>query len=190
MSAYVTFQKVYSYAGEQYPINSRKCGCRTDILQRLIEQTNAMLSWYRRLLFVRIDLHITEYTPKSDLLSAFIKSLRAYVCRTYQTRYMGYVWVREQEKAKRQHYHLVLLLDADVIRHPSALIDKATELWACNGSLYVPKRCYVLIDDAETKRQAIYRASYLAKPRGKDYQEGGARDYEGSRIKPQSIRRT
>ncbi|MFA7258578.1 MAG: inovirus-type Gp2 protein [Aeromonas bestiarum] len=188
MSVYVTFQKFYSYAGEQYEINSRKSGCRTDILQRLIEQTNAMLSLYGRVLFVRVDLRMEAYTPKNEPISEFIKALRAYVSATYQTPHMGFVWAREQEKAKRQHYHIVLMLDGDVIRHPSALNAKVVELWERNGSISIPPNCYVFIDGDEDKQKAIWRGSYLAKPRGKGYQAAGARDFGCSRIKAASHR--
>lgn len=188
MSVYVTFQEFYSYAGEQYKINSRKSGCRTDILQRLIEQTNTMLSLYGRVLFVRVDLHMEAYTPKNEPISEFIKALRAYVSATYQTPHMGFVWAREQEKAKRQHYHVVLMLDGDVIRHPSALNAKVVELWERNGSISIPQKCYLYIDDDETKRDAIKRGSYLSKPRGKGYQAAGARDFGCSRIKAASHR--
>ena len=115
-------------------------------------------------------------------MSAFIKSLRAHVRREYKTQRMGFLWAREQEKAKGQHYHLVLLLDGDVVRHPSALITKIGELW--RGHPYTPKNCYVLINDDATKREAIHRASYLAKPRGKGYQGANARNFGASRIKP------
>lgn len=107
---------------------------------------------------------------------------------TYLTPYMGYVWVREQEKAKGQHYHLVLMLDGNVIRHPSALITKMTELWERNGHLFTPKNCYVFINDDETKREAIKRGSYLAKPRGKGYQATGSRNFGSSRIKLKNTR--
>jgi hypothetical protein len=134
-------------------------------------------------LFVRADLHLMSYSPRNEPISGFIKALRAYVTATYQTPHMGFVWVREQEKAKRQHYHLVLMLDGDVIRHPSALITKMTELWERNGHLFTPKNCFLFIDSDEAKREAIKRGSYLAKPRGKGYQAAGARDFGCSRIK-------
>ena len=33
--------------------------------------------------------------------------------RKYKLCRVGYIWVREQEKSKHQHYHLVLMIDGN-----------------------------------------------------------------------------
>ncbi|WP_429108593.1 YagK/YfjJ domain-containing protein [Aeromonas media] len=183
--SYVTYQREYRYAGVLYPINSAKSGCYTDILQRIIEQILLMKSHYGRVLFVRLDLHHQHFGEDNELVSAFIKSARAFVQRRYQTRHLGFVWVREQERAKQQHYHLTLMIDGDVVRHPANLFKVLNESWQRRGgTLSIPKNPFIFIDNEDTLRTAIERASYLAKARGKGYQQGGAHNFGCSQIGP------
>ncbi|MFM5230817.1 inovirus-type Gp2 protein [Aeromonas media] len=182
---YVTYQNEYSYAGMAYPINSTKSGCYTLILQRIIEQVTSMVALYRRVLFVRLELHHQHPEPTSKRMSAFIESARKFVLRRYQTQHMGFLWVREQEKAKSQHYHLIMMLDGDKIRHPARLFEELSEIWGRKGGTYwIPKNPFIFIDKPEMVAKAVTRASYLAKGRGKGYRPDGVRDFGCSRIKP------
>lgn len=183
--SHLTMQDHYSYGGVKYRINSARSGCYTDILRRIVEQTNAAVAMYKRVLFIRVDLHHCELESTNKRISVLIKSLRAHVQQYYSIPQMGYVWVREQEKAKSQHYHIILMLDGNEIRHPAKLIKTLTEIWSRKGgTISVPKNCYLFIDNEALMRDAILRASYLAKGRGKGYREDGVRDFEHSRIKP------
>lgn len=184
---YVTYQGEYSYAGVTYPINSAKSGCYTLILQRLIEQLGAMMAIYGRVLFVRLDLHHALPEPTSNRMSAFIKSARAFTQRRYQTPHMGFLWVREQESAKSQHYHMVLMLDGDKVRHPATLLGELGGSWGrMGGTVSIPKNPFIFIDKPELVADAVYRGSYLAKARGKGYRPDGARDFGASRL-PRTI---
>lgn len=182
---HVTYQKGYSYAGRQYPINSTKSGCYTKILQRIIEQVTAMRALYGRVLFIRLDLHHENFGDDSSLMSVFMKSARAIVQSRYKTPHLGYLWARELERAKCQHYHVFLLVDGDKVNHPSALLGCLADSWARQGgTLSIPENCYILVVDEDSEAAAIHRASYLAKGRGKGYRPDGARDFDCSRIKP------
>ncbi len=188
---HVTYQAGYSYAGKQYPINSSKSGCYTKILQRIIEQITAMRAHYGRVLFIRLDLHHENFGDDNSLVSAFMKSARAIVQSRYQTAHLGYLWARELERAKCQHYHVILLVDGDKVRHPSALLDLLVESWAKQGGVSsIPKNGFIHIDDENSEAKAVHRASYLAKARGKGYRPDGVRDFDCSRIKAEAIRRT
>lgn len=181
---HVTYKGEYSYAGATYRINSAKSGCHTLILQRIIEQTTAMLAVYRRVLFVRVDLHHRQPEPTNQRLSAFLKSARDRAQRYYRTQHVGYLWVREQDKANSQHYHLILMVDGDKVAYPARLLDSLKEIWErLGGTLSIPCSSYIFIDSPERVTDAVYRASYLAKARGKGYRPDGVRDFDCSRLK-------
>jgi len=99
---------------------------------------------------------------------------------------IGYQWVREQEKSKKQHYHAALMLDGNLIQHPSNLLNKIQEMWLPRGHLYRLKNCFYYLDKKnikEVRRDVIRRASYMAKIRGKGYRPSQTKDYNSSRIK-------
>ncbi|MEH8261312.1 inovirus-type Gp2 protein [Aeromonas veronii] len=181
---HVTRRGEYSYAGVTYPINSAKSGCYTLILQRLIERIEAMRAIYGRVLFVRFDLRHPEHEPTNERTSAFIKSARAHTQRRYQTPHMGFLWVREQESTKSQHYHMVLMLDGDKVRHSASLLDELREIWGrMGGTVWIPKNPFIFIDQPDLVAGAVKRGSYLAKARGKGYRPDKVRDFGCSRIK-------
>lgn len=184
---HVTHQKIYTYWGVNYPINTTlSSGCYTKPLSEMIRRIMEAVARYRRVLFVRLDLSMGEGEATSERLSAFLKQAGRYVTREHGTR-LEYVWCREQEKAKRQHYHMALLIDGDKLRHPARLYEELAEIWQRKGGrLSIPENGY-LMTDSHNIAEAVYRISYLAKERGKGYRPDGVRDFGYSQIK-QSIR--
>ena len=161
-------------------------GCFIEILERIKQQLDAMLSHHSRILVVRLDLHIDGYRSDNEIMSMFIRKVRKKLCAYYDFKRVGFVWAREQEKAEQQHYHLALLLDANTVRFPDKLIsicERIAEAWGL--FLYTPKNCYYLVgrSDSQAYRKAFYRLSYLSKERGKGYKAKTANDYSASRIK-------
>jgi len=65
-----------------------------------------------------LDLHVEKYTPDNRELSRFIDKIKIRLAKHYKTKRLGYLWVREQERAKRQHYHLALFVDANKLQPP------------------------------------------------------------------------
>ncbi|HHQ4618817.1 TPA: YagK/YfjJ domain-containing protein [Aeromonas veronii] len=179
---HVTHQCVYRYQGIEYPINTTPAsGGYTKPLSEMIRRIVEAVRRYRRVLFVRLDLSMGEGEATSERLSAFLKQAGRYVTREHGTR-LEYVWCREQEKAKRQHYHLALLIDGDKLRHPARLYEALAELWQRKGGrLSIPENGY-LMTDSHNITEAVYRISYLAKERGKGYRPDGVRDFGYSRI--------
>ena len=106
---------------------------------------------------------------------------------------IGHVWVREQEEAKQQHYHVALFLDGNKIQHPSKLLQLIKAKWYKHGRVWIPKKeradddgCFYYIEKknfVEERGKAIYRLSYLAKTRGKGYKDKQAKNYSVSRLK-------
>ncbi len=199
---HVTHQPVYCYQGKDYPINTKVAsGCYTQPLREIIQRIVEAVARYRRVLFVRLDLSMGEEAATSERLSAFLKLASRYVRREYQTR-LEYVWCRELETAKHQHYHLALFIDGDKLRHPARLYEELTKIWqrqweppsipenddpmandhnSKKGRLSMPKNGYLMTDDHNIT-EAVKRVSYLAKERGKGYRPDGARDFGYSRL--------
>jgi len=100
---------------------------------------------------------------------------------------VGFVWAREQEKAKKQHYHLAIFIDGVKIRHSKRLLEVITQKWdesdPRNHHKPVVKNPYYFIDNEKVFKKAIYRLSYLAKTRGKGYRPAQSKDYSTSRLK-------
>ena len=179
---HVTHQPVYCYQGKDYPINTKVAsGCYTQPLREIIQRIVEAVARYRRVLFVRLDLSMGEEAATSERLSAFLKLASRYVRREYQTR-LEYVWCRELETAKHQHYHLALFIDGDKLRHPARLYEELAEIWQRKGGrLSIPENGYLMTDDHNIT-EVVKRVSYLTKERGKGYRPNGARDFGYSRL--------
>ena len=185
------------YFKEYLEINNEKLkinagvdkGIYLEILKKLIEQLDIAYSIHKRVLVVRFDLHLRHYTPNNEVISKFIKRTKQWLVRNYKIKGIGYAWVREVERAKIQHYHLVLFLDGDKIRYPNKLNKHIKETWSDNGYMPTIKNPYYFLDKhnhKEMRGKAINRISYLAKTRGKRYRDHQAKDYRTSRLKLKS----
>jgi len=187
-----TSASVYQFSDKEFRINTHdgKYVCRADILNSGIGQLLAMLSFHSRVLTIRVDLHMREYEASNIRISKFINKLRKWLACHYKMKRIGYLWVREQERAKSQHYHLILYLDGNKIRYPSKINKWIREYWIWHDQPKPPtiKNCYTMVhrDDKESLDESVYRMSYLAKKRGKGYGGPKTRDYSSSRIIPQT----
>ena len=164
-------------------------GCYLEMLEASKSQLDNMLSYHSRVLVLRFDLHMLEYTEDNKLLSAFIHRLRKRLKQKYGLGRVGYIWAREMEKVKRQHYHFALMVSGNAVKHPAKILKLVSEIWErrfYQPQPYTPKRCYYVINrkSNSTYDEAFYRLSYLAKARGKGYKNKAANDYSSSRIKP------
>lgn len=172
--------------GNELCINTKQGDyyCYREILDRSYEQLSAMLSYHSKILVVRLDFHLDEYSQDNSLISKIIKKLRKHLCDKYGMKRFGYIWVREQERSKSQHYHLALILNGNKIRVPTKLIHWIEDRWCHYGTCYTPQNCYSMIkrgDDVKFK-ESFERISYLAKTRGKGYLALGSNNYSASRI--------
>ena len=107
----ITTKEHYQFGDYKFAINSRKSGCYTQILNTLVTQTLAMQSIYKRVLFMRFDLHQGSFTPDNKRITTMLKRLRKRLIHRYGNTKFGYVWVREECKTKKQHYHFVFMMD-------------------------------------------------------------------------------
>jgi len=168
--------------------NSKKgLGHYLPLLEKTVEQLDAMLSYHCQVMVLRIDLRLYVGTTDNKPMSDFIRRLRKRLTSKGYKR-VGYVWCREQQSSAAQHYHLAVIVDANKSRHPHNLIELIQYLWETWGHVkpYTPKNCYGVIkrgDDVAYEKQ-FCRLSYLAKVATKENREKTTNDYSASRIKP------
>ena len=183
----ITYDSWIAYDGEKIKIcNAQEYGVYKKIVISFIKQLDAAISIHKRVLVLRLDFHINYYTETNNKLSKFMKNIIQWLNRHYGIKKVGYQWVREQERAKQQHYHLALILDGDLIQNPSKINDIFREKWLPNGSMYIPKNCFYRINKhnlKEVREKVIYRVSYNAKSRGKQYRPAQTKSSCSSRLK-------
>lgn len=189
MAKRVVKEPIWQHQNSALEINvTKRYGCYLDILKATKGQLDAMQSRYSRVLVVRIDLHVYEYTGSNTKLSKMLRRLKEWLADKYDMKHSGHIWVREVEKAKRQHYHLALMLDGHKVRYPQKVIEWVEDYWIKRNEPkpYTPRACYTMVarGSAQSTQKAFYRLSYLAKERGKGYKDQQAKDYSASRIKP------
>lgn len=163
-------------------------GCYREILIAIAGQMEAMLSYHSRVLVVRFDLRVSALTPDNRLLSRYMDKLKCHLQGVYGMKRIGFVWAREQERAKKQHYHVGLMLNGNQIQHPGKLLDWIDTKWQARDQpkIFVPENCFKMVKRSNkgSFNEAFYRLSYLAKDRGKGYRPDAVNDYSTSRIKP------
>ena len=176
------------HGGVEYHINNAPTyGIYPKILHKGLEQVNTCLAKWKRVFIIRFDLHQQFLTPNNSMVSRFRDNLVRKLERAYETFEVGYIWVREQEKAKSQHYHFALFIDGDKVRHPAAISKIIRETWErakVGNSVHIPKGCYYNLNtnNDEVMGEVVYRLSYMAKQRGKGYRPPQTNDYSTSRL--------
>jgi hypothetical protein len=178
----ITTKEYYQFGDYDFAINSRKSGCYTQILNTLVTQTLAMQSIYKRVLFMRFDLHQGSFTPDNKRMTTMLKRLRKRLIHRYGNTKFGYVWVREECKTKKLHYHFVFIMDGDIVRYPSNIHDQVRKVWTdMGGTFHFANHHY--IDNEEKLREAILHGSYLTKTRSKGNRPDQTKDTGSSRLK-------
>lgn len=186
----VSYSDVIACDGLEFRVNNRPSyGIYPEMLRKVIRQLDICRQNWGRVFVIRFDLHRSYATPDSLAVSRFRSSLKDRLESRYRMREMGYVWARETEKAKHQHYHFSLFLDGDKINTSTAVAEIIKNTWEktrgkLNGNtVHVPIHCYYNISDDKIFSDVIYRLSYFCKQRGKGYRPKAANDYSTSRLK-------
>lgn len=182
----IIFDDTFTHKGKTYNVNTAKSGLYLEIMTAMVEQFEIAVTKWKRVFVLRFDLHTHSNTKDNKQMTAFRKRLFQKLKRVYGFKDIGFCWVREQERAKSQHYHWALFLDGDLIRHSKLINEMVKQAWEMpNGNYYMPtiKRPFYFADSDQIAQEAIYRVSYLAKPRGKGYRDKQTKDYQSSRMK-------
>lgn len=180
-----------THNGEEYRINNgkgeRKYALYAPILRKIIDQYQIALEKWRRVFVLRVELHLSHETDNNRVVSLFLKRLNKQLKQKYDFKEVGYAWAREYHgKGKGQHYHLVLFLDGDKVKHSSRINEVIKSTWErpLGGySLGSIKRPFYFVNNKDVEQKAIYRVSYLAKTRGKGERPPQTKDYQCSRMK-------
>ena len=177
--------------GEEIEINaSSDGGVYVEIMEKIVEQLDASFRIHKRVHVVLFILQHRETSQDNKDISKFMHVLIQWIKRNCKTKKVGYVWVREWEKAKTKshHYHCALFIDGDRVRHPKEIIKAIKSKWYKYGN--VPdkflKNFYYNIRKENYKEQrdaVIWRVSYYGKTRGKGYRNPQSSDYQTSRLK-------
>jgi len=173
---------------EQIRINigDNNGGVYYEIIKRMIDQLDIAIKIHNRVLVHQFILSTNYYTPNSKRVTNLMKNLKQKIRRDYGIKQIGHAWVREQEKVKKQHYHVVLFLDGNKIQHPKKLNAIIKTMWEpYHGHVPVIRNpfYYIKKNDNATRLDVIWRISYTAKIRGKGHRDEQANDYGASRLK-------
>ena len=162
-------------------------GCYEEVLIDLYWQLTNLLSHHSRVLFLRLDIRVYEYTKNNILMTRWLRQIKRRLKSYFGFKRIGYLWVRELSKSKKQHYHLVLILDGNKVQHPKNVFAIAKEAaYQCDmPAPWIPEKPFLKIsrDDKANFNSAMYRGSYLAKTRTKQCGKK-IRSFGSSNVKP------
>ena len=163
-----------------FEIQSKPSGWIPDIMHTQVRLFNEALTQHSKVLVIRFDAHLGFYEPTNQKISRLLQRLRAWCLTHYsKLREVRYLWVRETEKAKHQHYHVVLLLNGNLVKHPQLIFEATDRLW---GTRVHRVKFHLLTRfDYHKLSDAFHHVSYLAKARGKGYKPLHTKNYGSSR---------
>ncbi len=160
---YVSHARAMTVNGNTWWVNAKKSGLFTHMAKRIIGEVDAMLEHHNKIHIIRFDLHQPNYTPDNKRITEFNRRFHGKLKTKYKLTRIGFIWVREQEKAKHQHYHYVLILDGNKIQHPHHIQNIAKAVWEhTDGTIGFCKNCYYNISrNDHEKLQGCYLANQL-----------------------------
>ena len=84
---------------EELLINSSEMkGVYSHMIKQIVEQLDICLAIHKRVLVVRFDLSLDEYSGDNHIISTFINRQKQRIERTYKTKHIGHGWTREKAK--------------------------------------------------------------------------------------------
>jgi hypothetical protein len=161
----------FEYKQRQCLIMYYKGGVNIKILIQIFKQLDIMTSYYSRVSVVLLQFHLREQTLDNKVISIFLTALIKKLKFRYKSK-IGYVWIREQNGAPAQHYHMAIMLSGHVCESSHHIYTIAKEIWKTqneNGYSYrVENSLYRLVRYCDIELNAArYRLSYFAKNRTK-----------------------
>lgn len=140
---YFTFQhKVHTmaYATNRYPVNRGRdgdLGIRNNIQNVLTSLLEYVCSQNGKVLCVRFDVRYpVDYFSPGD--NRDISKMMAKLVQCYKRDGLNphYAWVRERASSHNPHYHCVLFLNGNKMRHYSHVFENAERYWQLTLGTY------------------------------------------------------
>lgn len=192
--AHITYATHIEFMDQLYQINNGKSlGVYSKDLKKMLQQFEAILSYHNKVLFIRFDLHLKQLTKNNALVSKFINRLKKTIPIEFDLKRHVHIWCREHNKAKAQHYHVVLMVDGNKHQSPHYLIEHCKGVWEGLGQIF----SYCWNNERKSRQhlnikrgswfdyqEAIYWLSYLAKSNTKSNRLSTTNKYGTSRLKP------
>ena len=184
--------------GVTVPLNvASGSGCYLEIVEAAKRQLDAMLSYHGDVFVMYFIVQLPDYTADNTPISKLTRSLRKRLeskpakrssrqsKKRYQFSRTGFVWVREQERATAQHYHVALMLDGKQVQHPKYIFQDYLKPAADRLGLKISlcgQSGRVKRHDEELYGVCLKRISYSAKERGKGARKKTAKDFGSSHL--------
>ncbi|MEY4589994.1 MAG: hypothetical protein RL497_2070 [Pseudomonadota bacterium] len=150
--SYISYSGALTVNGNTWLVNARKSGIFTHMAKSMISQIDAMLAHHNKIHILRFDLHQPDYTDDNQRITDFNRRLHGMLKSRYKLTRIGFIWVRELERAKSQHYHYALVLDGNKVQYPQNILDLATKVWSfIDGFLWTPTNCFYQLRDDRKK---------------------------------------
>jgi len=169
------FLAYYRYQNEQQLIFYRKSGIKKEILEQSFKQLDVMMSYYSKVTVILLQLHPDQFTEDNAVMTRFFVKFKKKLEKKYKSK-IGYLWVREQNTAEAQHYHLVVLINGHKCNNSYTVNKICGEIWQgpmdTNFSYRVKNRIYCIkqyLNDNRELRAVRMRLSYMAKKETKDF---------------------
>ncbi|QYK02410.1 YagK/YfjJ domain-containing protein [Shewanella psychrotolerans] len=181
---FITYADYYHYAGNDWKINNKPSGCALNIISSLFKLIFNYQADHYRILAIRYDLHQPSYVDNNKRMTVFFRRLNKQLNAKYAGVDMKYAWVREQAAADSPHFHILLLLNGQVVNHPHKVSQVCKRIWSdMSGTIYYPKNMYYLVtrNDLTRLEQLLFRVSYFAKGKDKDKRAAQTKSFGCSR---------
>ena len=183
------FLAYYQYQNEQQLIFYKKTGINKNILEQGFKQLDILRSYYSKVSVILLQLHPDRFTEDNAILTRFLVKFRKTLTKKYKSK-IGYLWVREQNVAGAQHYHLVVMLNGHKCNNAYAVGQICDEIWQgpmdTNFSYRVKNRIYCIKqykNNDQELRAARMRMSYMAKNETKDLKKS-RKSFRASNLQP------
>ncbi len=169
------FLAYYQYQNEQQLIFHKKKGVKKNILERGFEQLDILMTYYSKVSVILLQLHQSYFTADNNVMTKFVIELKKRIKKKYNCE-IGYLWVREQNVAYAQHYHLMVMVNGHKCNNAYTVSNMCEDIWQgptdTNFAYRVKNRIYCIKrykNDGQELRATRMRMSYMAKNDTKEF---------------------